>query len=336
MRWITYVEPDAPAGPGSPGAGISGPGSSGSGSPGRAGLLVDGLVHGLAEPLLTLIAADGGLPAAADRARTAPVEVRRSDDVRVLAPIPDPPSVRDFLSFEEHTRNALRALGREVSPVWYRQPVFYFTNPVAVVGPGADVPISPGSAAFDYEVEVAAVIGRAGSDLTPEQAEASIAGYTIFCDWSARDLQGVESQVGLGPAKGKDGVTSLGPVLVTPDELEPYRSGHGYDLRMSASVNGRPYGGGSWSTVNWSFGQMIAYASRGTRLRPGDVVGSGTVGTGCILELSGLHGHDAYPWLVPGDTVEVTVEHLGSLVGRIVDGAAVVPLGDPAASPPKP
>jgi 2-keto-4-pentenoate hydratase/2-oxohepta-3-ene-1,7-dioic acid hydratase in catechol pathway len=320
MRWITYTTPARSA--------------SDAGAAGRAGLLVDGSVHGLAEPLLTLIASDGGLPAAADRARSAPVEVLRPDDVQVLAPIPDPPSVRDFLSFEEHTHNALRALGREVSPVWYRQPVFYFTNPVAVVGPDADVPIPPGSAAFDYEVEVAAVIGRAGSDLTPEQAEASIAGYTIFCDWSARDLQGVESQVGLGPAKGKDGITSLGPVLVTPDELEPYRSGHGYALRMSAAVNGRTYGGGSWAAINWSFGQMIAYASRGTRLRPGDVIGSGTVGTGCILELSGLHGRDAYPWLAPGDRVEVAVEQLGSLVGRIVEGAPVVPLGAPAVNPP--
>jgi 2-keto-4-pentenoate hydratase/2-oxohepta-3-ene-1,7-dioic acid hydratase in catechol pathway len=306
MRWVTYRAADGSE---------------------RAGLVQDERVHGLDASLLALIESDGGLSAAAERAVTTPVEVVDLADVRLCAPIPRPPSVRDFLSFEEHLRNAGRALGRTtVPPVWFEQPVFYFTNPAAIRGPDEEIPISPGCEKFDYEVEVAAVVGRAGSDLTPAEAEAHIAGYTVFCDWSARDVQARESTIGLGPAKGKDGATSIGPVLVTPDELEPYRSGKGYRLAMRASVNGRDLGGGSWADIHWSFGQMLAYASRGTELRPGDVIGSGTVGTGCLLELSGLHGSERYPWLHPGDVVGVEVEQLGAIIGRIVPGPALVPL----------
>ncbi|MFI5952650.1 fumarylacetoacetate hydrolase family protein [Cryptosporangium sp. NPDC051539] len=299
MRWITYGPAD------------------------RAGLVVDDLVHGLDEPLLDLL---GDLGAAAGRARSAPAETLPLAAADLRAPIPQPPSVRDFLSFEEHARNASAAFGRSVNPVWYEQPVFYFSNPAAIRGPHDDVPVSPGSARFDYEVEVAAVVGRPGSDLTPSEAEDRIAGYTILVDWSARDVQRQESGAGLGPAKGKDGATSLGPFLVTPDELADRRAGNGYALRMSASVNGTAHGGGSWSDLHWSFGQMLAYASRGTRLRPGDVVGSGTVGTGCLLELSSLHGEDAYPWLRPGDEVTVEVERLGAVRARITPAPAVVPL----------
>ncbi|HET8661149.1 MAG TPA: fumarylacetoacetate hydrolase family protein, partial [Micromonosporaceae bacterium] len=157
-------------------------------------------------------------------------------------------------------------------------------------------------------------------------AEAHIAGYTIFCDWSARDVQTREMRQLLGPAKGKDTATSIGPFLVTPDELEPYRAGNGYALRMQASVNGKTYSDGTWADLHWSFGQMLAYASRGTTLRTGDVIGSGTVGTGCILELSQVHGGDAYPWLQPGDVVRVEVEQLGSIESRIVAGSDVIPL----------
>jgi 2-keto-4-pentenoate hydratase/2-oxohepta-3-ene-1,7-dioic acid hydratase in catechol pathway len=306
MRWVTYRS---------------------TGGTERPGLLRDGRVHGLDGTLLALISSEGGLAAAADRALAEPVEVADLADVRLAAPIPRPPSVRDFLSFEEHLRNAMSVLGRgEPPPVWFEQPVFYFSNPAATRGPDEEIPISPGCEAFDYEVEVAAVVGRAGSDLTPTEAEAHIAGYTIFCDWSARDVQARESTIGLGPAKGKDGATSIGPILVTPDELEPYRDGKGYRLAMRASVNGRDLGGGSWADINWSFGQMLAYASRGTRLLPGDVIGSGTVGTGCLLELSGLHGSERFPWLRPGDVVTIEVEQLGVITGRIVEGPAVVPL----------
>ncbi|GAA5147620.1 fumarylacetoacetate hydrolase family protein [Pseudonocardia eucalypti] len=296
----------------------------------RPGLVHEGRVYGLDRPgsLLELLASEGGLAAGAERARRGPAEVVDLAETRLCAPIPEPPSVRDFLCFEEHLRNALSALGRSEPPeVWYRQPVFYFTNPAAIHAPGDTIPISPGSAAFDYEVEVAAVVGRPGSDLSPDEAEAHIAGYLIFCDWSARDLQADEQAAGLGPAKGKDSATSLGPVLVTPDELEPYREGKGYRLAMRASVNGVDQGGGYWSDIHWSFGQMLAYASRGTRLRVGDVIGSGTVGTGCLLELGGLHGRDRHPYLRAGDTVSIQVEQLGELVGHIGAGPEPVPLG---------
>jgi 2-keto-4-pentenoate hydratase/2-oxohepta-3-ene-1,7-dioic acid hydratase in catechol pathway len=191
--------------------------------------------------------------------------------------------------------------------------VFYFSNPAAIIGPHDDVPIAPGSAAYDFELEVAAVIGTPGRNIAVADAEAHIAGYTILCDWSARDVQSREMTLNLGPAKGKDTATSLGPVLVTPDELEPYRRGNAYDLVMTATVNGRPYSSGNFADIHYDFGQLIEHAARGTELRTGDVIGSGTVGTGCILELSRTHGLDAYPWLVAGDVVTLAVAQLGEI-----------------------
>jgi 2-keto-4-pentenoate hydratase/2-oxohepta-3-ene-1,7-dioic acid hydratase in catechol pathway len=243
------------------------------------------------------------LATAADRARHDPADVVDLAHVTLRAPVPAPPSIRDFMAFEEHVVNSRARAKATIDPDWYELPVFYFTNPATVHGPTQDVAVPPGCSWFDYELEVAAVVGRGGSNLTPDRAEAHIAGYTIMCDWSARDLQAREMTQRLGPAKGKDSATTLGPWLVTPDELVDRRSGLGFDLRMTASVNGRQYTEGNWSTVYWSFAQMLAYASRGTALRPGDVFGSGTVGRGCILELSGLFGEAEYPWLLPGDHV---------------------------------
>jgi 2-keto-4-pentenoate hydratase/2-oxohepta-3-ene-1,7-dioic acid hydratase in catechol pathway len=242
----------------------------------------------------------------------------------LLAPVPSPPSIRDFMAFEEHVVTASAAIGLTVDPLWYSQPVFYFTNPAAVHGPGQDVAIAPGSAAFDYELEVAALIGREGSDLTPDEAVGHIAGFVLFCDWSARDLQGAEMKLNLGPAKGKDSAHSLGPWLVTPDELAP--SGNAYDVPLSASVNGVAYSRGNLAELYWSFGEMIAYASRGTRVLPGDLIGSGTVGTGCVLELSRVHGADAYPYLRPGDQVRLDGGPLGVIEARVTAGRPVVPL----------
>jgi 2-keto-4-pentenoate hydratase/2-oxohepta-3-ene-1,7-dioic acid hydratase in catechol pathway len=246
--------------------------------------------------------------------------------VELLAPIPDPPSIRDFMAFEEHVVTASVAIGLTVDPLWYRQPVFYFTNPAATVGPHAEVAIPPGCSAFDYELEVAAVIGREGRDLTPEQAERHIAGFMLFCDWSARDLQGAEMKLNLGPAKGKDSANGFGPWLVTPDELASRAGGRAYDLSMTAAVNGAEYSRGNLSDLYWSFGEMISYASRGTRVRPGDVIGSGTVGTGCILELSRVHGREAYPWLRADDRVHLEVELLGAIDARIRPGRPITPL----------
>lgn len=240
----------------------------------------------------------------------------------LLAPTGIPPSVRDFMSFEEHVVTSMAALGRTVDPVWYEQPVFYFSNPAAVIGPDADVPVSPGSNEFDFELEIAAVIGRPGADIDVADADSHIAGYTLLCDWSARDHQEKEMKVGLGPAKGKDGATTIGPHLITPDDLEHLRRGNGYDVDLTVDVNGRRYSHGNWSTLHWSFPQMIAFASRGTTLRTGDVIGSGTVGTGCILELGRVHGFDRYPYLVPGDVVAIDGGPLGSLTQRIVPGPA--------------
>lgn len=180
----------------------------------------------------------------------------------------------------------------------------------------------PGCAALDYELEIAAVIGREGRDLRPEHAADHIAGYTLFCDWSARDLQGEEMKLNLGPAKGKDFASSCGPWMLTPDELPAAAA-------MTASVNGRPYSRGRLDALHWTFGEMIAYASRGTRVVPGDLIGSGTVGTGCLLELSRVHGADAYPWLSPGDAVHLEAEGLGAIDARIVPGPDPVPLRSP-------
>ncbi|MES2170496.1 MAG: fumarylacetoacetate hydrolase family protein [Actinomycetota bacterium] len=290
-------------------------------------VVVDGALHGMpAGATLRGLLESGGLDAATRSAIDSPWEVASLDGARLLAPESVPPSIRDFMSFENHVVTSMAALGSTVDPVWYEQPVFYFTNPAAVVGPRDDIPVSPGSQQFDFELEVAAVIGEGGSDIAPADAERHIAGYTILCDWSARDLQEKEMRVGLGPAKGKDTATTLGPLLVSPDELEPYRTDRGFDLGMTVEVNGRRYSEGNWSSIYWTFPQMIAYASRGTTLRPGDVIGSGTVGTGCILELSRVHGHDAFPWLVPGDVVRIDVDQLGTIESAIVAGQPVIDL----------
>jgi 2-keto-4-pentenoate hydratase/2-oxohepta-3-ene-1,7-dioic acid hydratase in catechol pathway len=232
------------------------------------------------------------------------------------------------MAFEEHIVTSAQAMGIEVNPVYYEIPVFYFTNPAAVRGPNDEIPMAPGTTRFDYELEIAAVVGDDCSDLDPATAEDHIAGYLVLCDWSARDIQEHELRGFLGPAKGKDTATSFSRCLVTPDELEPYRDGNAYGLAMTAEVNGKPYSSGNFSTIYWSFGQLLAYASRGTTLRPGDVIGSGTVGTGCILELSRAHGEDAYPWLEAGDSVRLEVEHIGDIESKVIAGQDVVPLGD--------
>jgi 2-keto-4-pentenoate hydratase/2-oxohepta-3-ene-1,7-dioic acid hydratase in catechol pathway len=209
------------------------------------------------------------------------------------------------------------AQGRAVDPDWYELPVFYFSNPHATVGPCETITAPPGCAELDFELEVAAVVGRPGADLSVADAEQYIAGYCIMNDWSARNLQRREMKLSLGPVKGKDFATTLGPSLVTPDELEPYRAGKAFDLTMLAYVNGREYSRASLSDLHWSFSEMLAYASRGSRIERGDVIGSGTCGAGCILELSLVHGADAYPWLHPGDEVTLEVDRLGSLVTTV-------------------
>ncbi|WP_033318232.1 fumarylacetoacetate hydrolase family protein [Streptomyces yerevanensis] len=244
-------------------------------------------------------------------------------DVRLLPPL-EPPTIRDFVTFEEHVEGVRRSIDRSagVPEAWYEAPTFYFTNPYAVIGPYDDVPVPPGSQVLDFELEVAAIIGRAGRDLTPEQARDHIVGYTVFNDWSARDLQSAEMKVGLGPCKGKDTATTLGPYLVTADELEPYRDSDGFlRLALTAEVNGEVVGKDLLSNMSWTFEEMVAYASRGTWVRPGDVLGSGTCGNGgCLAELWGVRGKQDPVPLKPGDTVTLTVEGIGSVSNTVVVG----------------
>ncbi|MGW0707548.1 fumarylacetoacetate hydrolase family protein [Streptomyces sp. NPDC002643] len=282
-------------------------------------------VHSLAG----LLAEGGGLPELLD-GDTAPLAPGpHVSEVRLLAPL-RPPTVRDFVTFEEHVEGVRRSVdgGAGVPEQWYAAPTFYFTNPYAVYGPHDDIPMPPGSGALDFELEVAAVIGEEGRDLTPEQARDHIVGYTIFNDWSARDLQSAEMRVNLGPCKGKDTATTLGPYLVTADELEKYRDPDGFlRLALTAEVNGEVVGRDLLSNMSWTFEEMVAYASRGTVVRPGDVLGSGTCGNGgCLAELWGVRGRQDPPPLKPGDTVTLTVEGIGSVSNTVVPGPAPLPI----------
>jgi fumarylacetoacetate (FAA) hydrolase len=218
------------------------------------------------------------------------------EDVRLAAPIPTPPAIRDFFVFEQHVATARGRRGLDVPDFWYLEPVFYFSNPAAVVGPDADIVYPVGVAELDYELELAAVIG----------ADETIAAFTIMNDWSARDVQRGETTVGLGPAKAKDFATSLGPWLVTVDEFS------GKAGTMIARVNGTEYSRGEISSAYYSWEQILERAGRNTRLIPGDVIGSGTVGSGCILEL----GTEA--WLQVGDEVELEVQGIGELRNTVV------------------
>jgi fumarylacetoacetate (FAA) hydrolase len=215
-------------------------------------------------------------------------------------PFPDgrPPSVRDFMAFEEHIRNARATRGQEVPAAWYEIPVFYFSNPGAVYGDGDKIAKPPDTEKLDYELELACVIGEGGR---PE-------GFTIMNDFSARDLQRHEMTVGLGPAKGKDFATALGPELVSPDELPA-----DLDMRAVARVNGEVRTDSRTGGMRYSWEELLAAAARNTPgLRPGEVIGSGTVGRGCILE------HDDGRWLQPGDEIELEIEGIGVLRNRIV------------------
>jgi len=295
----------------------------------RTGVAAGQNIHALPSGvrLIDLLGDDGEhLATAGGRAVSDPAEVLPMDAVRLLAPVPRPPSIRYFYACEQHVRTARQCRGLEMDPDGDELPVFYFSNPAAVTGPTDDVAVAPGSSALDFELEVAAIVGRGGADLDPDTAERRIAGFCVMNDWSARDIQRREMKLSMGPVKGKDFATTLGPFMVTPDELEPYRQDRAFDLTMLARVNGAEYSRASLADIYWSFGEMLAYASRGTEVVPGDVIGSGTCGTGCILELSLVYGEDRYPWLKPGDMVELEVEHLGVIANKVVEGRPLRPL----------
>jgi 2-keto-4-pentenoate hydratase/2-oxohepta-3-ene-1,7-dioic acid hydratase in catechol pathway len=295
-----------------------------------AGVASDAGLHRLDAGTTILDLVESGLPAALDAGAAAlegpPVPLA---DVRLLPPL-TPPSVRDFVTFEEHVEGVRKSVdgASGVVPEWYEAPTFYFTNPYAFVGAFDDVPVPPGSVRFDFELEVAVVVGREGRSLTPEQARKAVFGYTILNDWSARDLQTREMKVNLGPAKGKDSASTLGPWLVTADELEPFRDSEGFlALDMRVAVNDTEVGQDLLSNMGWPFEELISYASRGTSVRPGDVLGSGTCGNGgCLAELWGRRDRLDPPPLQPGDVVEMSVEAIGTIRNRVVPGLDLPPV----------
>lgn len=312
MRWVTYRSEDGE----------------------RAGVLHGEAIHAAA-PGVTLLELIGlgpdGLREAGERALKAPWATLRAEQVQLMAPIPRPPSIRDSLGFLEHMRNCLAATGRsrELDDAWYQIPAFYFACPATVLGPYDDAPTAPGSACQDFELEVAAVIGTAGANLSVEQAEQAIIGYTIFNDWSARDLQAQEGRLAIGQGKGKDSGVTLGPYLVTPDELEPYRRDGRLSLHATAIVNDVILGMGSTGAMDWSFAEIISYASRGVPLTPGDVFGSGTVPTCTLLEHLDPAAPQAFPgWLCDGDVVTLQVQGLGELRQTVRASAQPVPLAE--------
>jgi fumarylacetoacetate (FAA) hydrolase len=243
-------------------------------------------------------------------------------DLAFGPPILRPPSFRDFYAFEQHVATMWGRRGGEIPEAWYRLPVFYFSNTSELRGPGEPVWAPQGSSELDFELEVGAVVDTPAFNLPEERAAEAIGGYFVVNDWSARDLQRDESTVRLGPAKGKDFALTIGPWIVTPDELaDRWALGApGPDLAMTASVTGADgrrvdVSNGSWGTARYSFAQMLARASADVHLRPGDLLGSGTVGTGCLLEVrDGTLGR----WLEPGDVVTLAIERVGEITTPIV------------------
>jgi 2-keto-4-pentenoate hydratase/2-oxohepta-3-ene-1,7-dioic acid hydratase in catechol pathway len=255
-------------------------------------------------------------------AAVVPDDAPTIDAVQLLPPI-IPPSVRDFVAFEEHVEGIVQSVDHSVgvNPQWYEAPTFYFTNPHSLLGPGEPV-VPPATERLDFELEVGAVIGAVedseGRSVSPEEAQRHLFGLTIFNDWSARDVQSREMQVRLGPCKGKDFATTLGPWITTIDEVADRFDDEGFlDLEMRVAVNGAEIGRDSLADMGWPFRDLVAYASRNARVVPGDVLGSGTAGSGCLAELWGRNGDLTPPPLQPGDEVTMTVERLGSIANRV-------------------
>lgn len=255
------------------------------------------------------------LPIAAELAKRPLTPDYSLQDIELMTPLPNPPSVRDFMAFEEHIANISKQRGLDVPPMWYELPAFYFTNHLVLSGTNQNVQKPADCELLDYELEMGCIIGEKGKNIKAEEADDYIFGYTIFNDWSARDLQMKEMQVGLGPAKGKDFATSIGPYIVTKDELEPFREGDRFHLDMTAKVNGRLISSGNAKDIYHTFADMIEQASTDVTLYPGEVIGSGTVGTGCLLEQE----PDSHSWLQAGDEVEMEVTGLGMLKNVVTE-----------------
>ncbi len=247
----------------------------------------------------------------------------------VLAPVPYPTSCRDGYAFRQHVAAARRNRKVDMIAEFDQYPIFYFTNHNAIQGPGP-IPCMPDHfQKLDFELEAAIVICKKGRNIKAEEADQYIGGYMIMNDMSARALQMEEMLLNLGPAKGKDFSTVIGPMLVTPDELEPYKipakpnhTGNAYNLKMTCNVNGVQVSEGNMGDMDWTFAEIIERCAYGADILPGDVIGSGTVGTGCFLELNGtgLLNDPNYKvqWLQPGDVVEMEIDGLGHLKNTIV------------------
>lgn len=231
--------------------------------------------------------------------------VWKTREVRLKAPLPEPVSFRDFLAFEQHVRTGYSRRNQEFPSLWYELPVYYKGNPKTFIGPDTVVHWPSFTEKFDYELELACVIGKAGKNIPVEEAHEYIAGYCILNDFSARDIQMQEMSLRLGPSKGKDFSTAIGPWLVTPDEVRNSR-----DLTMIARVNGEEWSRGHSGSSHWTFEQMISHVSKDEMLVPGELIGSGTVGTGCGYELD--------RWVKPDDVIELEITGLGVLRNRIV------------------
>jgi 2-keto-4-pentenoate hydratase/2-oxohepta-3-ene-1,7-dioic acid hydratase in catechol pathway len=286
----------------------------------RSGVVAGDQIHPLRTALVDLITDGTVHEAGALALRSTEAVPLRS--VRLLPPL-KPASLRDFIAFERHLEGVVLRFGHAVPPAWYEAPAFYFGNPHSMIGAFDDVEMPPGCQLLDFELEVAAVIGRPCRDVTVAQAADAIVGYTVLNDWSARDLQAREMTVQLGPAKGKDFACTLGPWLVTPDEFVP-------DALMTVDVNGAVIGVDRLSSMSWLFPELIAYAARGAWVMPGDVIGSGTCGSGCLAELWGRAGAEQPPPLRVGDVVTMTVEGIGTISNRVIAGAE--PVDVPAAA----
>jgi 2-keto-4-pentenoate hydratase/2-oxohepta-3-ene-1,7-dioic acid hydratase in catechol pathway len=303
MRWVTYASP------------VGGD---------RVGLIFDDLVHGADTDLTMLGVLEAGPQAMADIAantQRSPVEQVPLHEVELRSPL-QPRTIRDGAGFLQHLRNNARVLGNDLDPRFEQYPPFYFGNATAVLGDNASVEVPHGCEQLDYELEIGAVIGKPGRDISRMDAADHIAGFTIFCDWSARDLHMAERGL-FAPMKGKDFANTLGPVLVTPDELEEFRSERGYKLTMEAFINGQRTSSGMWSEVDWDFDDMITFASRGVVLQPGELLGSGTVPTGCLLEAYSHDPDEFRGWLKPGDVIALEVEAIGRLTTTIAPGRPV-------------
>ncbi|MET0727546.1 MAG: fumarylacetoacetate hydrolase family protein [Acidimicrobiales bacterium] len=248
------------------------------------------------------------------------------DEVVLLPPV-HPVAMRDFLTFEAHVDGMERGHGNPGPPSeWYDAPVFLFMAPHAVTGPYDDVAMPPGTERLDFELEIAAIICRDGRNLTTEGAREVIGGYCVMNDWSARDIQGREMKLKLGPSKGKDFATTIGPWVVTADELDMHRDEDGFlDLEMSVCVNGEQIGGDRSGHMGWSFEQLVSHSSRASWVKAGEVIASGTCASGALAESWGRNGALVPPPLQVGDVVEMTIEGIGTIANRVVASTEDVP-----------